>query len=96
MIEALWTGQKLWRRAVQGMIVPSRQLRKYLARQGIDKEKITVARFPAGIERIRIGNAHAVVPQYGWECISPSHAFQDGVLRAIISGGRRCRLACDV
>jgi len=28
---------------VQGIIVPSRQLREYLARQGIDQEKITVA-----------------------------------------------------
>src|SRR5262245_45717052 len=40
---ALWTGEKLWLSAVQGIIVPSRQLREYLARQGIDKEKITVA-----------------------------------------------------
>ena len=40
---ALWTGEKLWLRAVQGIIVPSRQLREYLARQSIDKEKITVA-----------------------------------------------------
>src|SRR5215831_14553633 len=40
---ALWTDEKLWLQAVQGVIVPSRQLREYLARQGIDKEKITVA-----------------------------------------------------
>jgi glycosyltransferase involved in cell wall biosynthesis len=40
---ALWTGEKLWLSAVQGIIVPSRQLREYLARQGIDTEKITVA-----------------------------------------------------
>ena len=40
---ALWTGEQLWLRAVRGIIVPSRQLREYLARQGIDKEKMTVA-----------------------------------------------------
>jgi len=40
---ALWAGEQLWLRAMQGMIVPSRQLRQYLARQGIDKEKIVVA-----------------------------------------------------
>jgi glycosyltransferase involved in cell wall biosynthesis len=40
---ALWAGEKLWLGAVRGIIVPSRQLREYLARQGIDKEKITVA-----------------------------------------------------
>jgi glycosyltransferase involved in cell wall biosynthesis len=40
---ALWSGEKLWLRAVQGIIVPSRQLRTYLARQGIEKDKITVA-----------------------------------------------------
>ena len=40
---ALWAGEQLWLQAVQGIIVPSRQLREYLARQGIDKEKITVA-----------------------------------------------------
>ena len=40
---ALWAGEKLWLRAVQGMIVPSRQLREHLARQGIAKEKIAVA-----------------------------------------------------
>ena len=39
----LWAGEQLWLRAVQGIIVPSRQLRAYLARQGIDQEKITVA-----------------------------------------------------
>jgi glycosyltransferase involved in cell wall biosynthesis len=40
---ALWAGEKLWLQAVQGVIVPSRQLREYLARQGIDQAKITVA-----------------------------------------------------
>src|SRR5215470_17467360 len=40
---ALWAGEQLWLRAVQGIIVPSRQLREYLARQGIGQEKITVA-----------------------------------------------------
>src|SRR5215471_3509862 len=40
---ALWAGEKLWLQAVQGIIVPSRQLRAYLARQGIGQEKITVA-----------------------------------------------------
>jgi glycosyltransferase involved in cell wall biosynthesis len=40
---ALWAGEQLWLQAVQGIIVPSRQLREYLARQGIDQEKITVA-----------------------------------------------------
>jgi glycosyltransferase involved in cell wall biosynthesis len=41
--EALWTGEKLWLRAVQGIVVPSWQLREYLACQGIEKEKIAVA-----------------------------------------------------
>jgi glycosyltransferase involved in cell wall biosynthesis len=41
--EALWTDEKPWLRAMQGIIVPSRQLREHLARQGIDKEKIAVA-----------------------------------------------------
>src|SRR5712691_3818222 len=50
---ALWTGEKLWLSAVQGIIVPSRQLREYLARQGIDKEKIMVA-FP-GITKVPAG-----------------------------------------
>lgn len=50
---ALWTGEQLWLRAVQGIIVPSRQLREYLVRQGIAQEKITVAlpgiaKVPAG------------------------------------------------
>jgi glycosyltransferase involved in cell wall biosynthesis len=50
---ALWTDEKLWLSAVQGIIVPSRQLREYLARQGIEKAKITVAipgiaKVPAG------------------------------------------------
>src|SRR5436309_3271649 len=40
---ALWADEKLWLQAVQGIIVPSRQLREYLARQGIDKEKIAIA-----------------------------------------------------
>src|SRR6266851_7957920 len=40
---ALWAGEKLWLRAVQGMIVPSRQLREHLARHGIAKEKIAVS-----------------------------------------------------
>src|SRR5713101_6465834 len=40
---ALWAGEKLWLSAVQGIIVPSRQLREYLARQGIAQEKIAVA-----------------------------------------------------
>jgi len=40
---ALWTDEKHWLRAVQGIIVPSRQLREYLARQGIAQEKIAVA-----------------------------------------------------
>src|SRR5499426_1323368 len=50
---ALWAGEKLWLRAVQGIIVPSRQLREYLARQGIDKEKITVA--SPGIAKVPAG-----------------------------------------
>jgi glycosyltransferase involved in cell wall biosynthesis len=40
---ALWAGEQLWLQAVQGIIVPSRQLREYLARQGVDQEKIAVA-----------------------------------------------------
>jgi glycosyltransferase involved in cell wall biosynthesis len=40
---ALWAGEQLWLRAVQGIIVPSRQLQEHLARQGIDKAKIAVA-----------------------------------------------------
>jgi glycosyltransferase involved in cell wall biosynthesis len=39
----LWAGEQLWLQAVQGIIVPSRQLREYLARQGVDQEKIAVA-----------------------------------------------------
>jgi glycosyltransferase involved in cell wall biosynthesis len=50
---ALWAGEKLWLSAVQGIIVPSRQLREYLARQGIDKEKITVA--SPGIAKVPAG-----------------------------------------
>ena len=50
---ALWAGEKLWLRAVQGIIVPSRQLREYLARQGIDKAKITVA--SPGIAKVPAG-----------------------------------------
>jgi glycosyltransferase involved in cell wall biosynthesis len=48
--EALWTGEKLWLSAIQGIIVPSRQLRAYLSGQGIDQEKITVA--SPGIARV--------------------------------------------
>jgi glycosyltransferase involved in cell wall biosynthesis len=49
----LWAGEQLWLQAVQGIIVPSRQLRESLARQGIDREKIAVAlpgiaKVPAG------------------------------------------------
>jgi glycosyltransferase involved in cell wall biosynthesis len=40
---ALWAGEQRWLQAVQGIIVPSRQLREYLARQGVDQEKIAVA-----------------------------------------------------
>ena len=47
---ALWTDEKRWLRAVQGIIVPSRQLREHLARQGIDQEKMTVA--SPGIARV--------------------------------------------
>jgi glycosyltransferase involved in cell wall biosynthesis len=47
---ALWTGEKSWLKAVQGIIVPSRQLREHLVRQGIDQEKITVA--SPGIVRV--------------------------------------------
>jgi glycosyltransferase involved in cell wall biosynthesis len=50
---ALWTGEQLWLQAVQGIIVPSRQLREYLARQGIDNEKIAVA--PPGIAKVPAG-----------------------------------------
>jgi glycosyltransferase involved in cell wall biosynthesis len=50
---ALWAGEKLWLRAVQGIIVPSRQLREYLARQGIDQAKITVA--SPGIAKVPAG-----------------------------------------
>jgi len=50
---ALWADEKLWLQAVQGIIVPSRQLRQYLARQGIDKEKITVA--SPGIVKVPAG-----------------------------------------
>ena len=41
--EVLWTGEQRWLSAMQGIIVPSRQLRAYLSGQGIDQEKITVA-----------------------------------------------------
>jgi glycosyltransferase involved in cell wall biosynthesis len=40
---ALWTSEKLWLSAVRGIIVPSRQMREYLVRQGIAQAKITVA-----------------------------------------------------
>lgn len=46
----LWTGEQPWLRVVQGIIVPSRQLREYLSRQGIDREKITVA--SPGIDKV--------------------------------------------
>src|SRR3989442_13872482 len=45
---ALWTDEQLWLRAVQGIIVPSRQLREHLSRQDI--AKITVA--PPGIAKV--------------------------------------------
>src|SRR5437016_3645021 len=51
---ALWTGEKLWLQAVQGIIVPSRQLREYLVRQGIDKAKIAVA--VPGIAKVPAGH----------------------------------------
>jgi len=50
---ALWAGEKLWLQAMRGIIVPSRQLREYLTRQGIDKEKITVA--SPGIAKVSAG-----------------------------------------
>jgi glycosyltransferase involved in cell wall biosynthesis len=50
---ALWAGEQLWLQAVQGIIVPSRQLREYLARQGIDKAKIAVA--SPGIAKVPAG-----------------------------------------
>jgi glycosyltransferase involved in cell wall biosynthesis len=50
---ALWAGERLWLQAVQGIIVPSRQLREYLARQGIDKAKIAVA--SPGIAKVPAG-----------------------------------------
>jgi len=40
---ALWTGEQLWLNAVRGIIVPSRQLREHLVRQGIAPAKMTVA-----------------------------------------------------
>ena len=49
----LWAGEQLWLQAVQGIIVPSRQLRDHLARQGIDKGKITVA--SPGIAKVPVG-----------------------------------------
>jgi glycosyltransferase involved in cell wall biosynthesis len=50
---ALWAGEQSWLRAMRGIIVPSRQLREYLTRQGIDKEKIAVA--SPGIEKVPVG-----------------------------------------
>jgi glycosyltransferase involved in cell wall biosynthesis len=47
---ALWAGEKRWLDAVQGLIVPSRQLREHLALQGIDQAKMTVA--SPGIARV--------------------------------------------
>ncbi|WP_334694152.1 glycosyltransferase family 4 protein [Nostoc sp.] len=49
--EALWIGEKLWLKAVNGIIVPSLQMRDYLSIQGIEKDKITVA-FP-GMEKVQ-------------------------------------------
>ena len=49
----LWADEQLWLQAVQGIIVPSRQLREYLARQGIDQEKIAVA--SPGIAKVPAG-----------------------------------------
>src|SRR5437773_1645292 len=51
---ALWADEKLWLQAVQGIIVPSRQLREYLVRQGIDKAKIAVA--VPGIAKVPAGH----------------------------------------
>jgi glycosyltransferase involved in cell wall biosynthesis len=51
---ALWADEQFWLQAVQGIIVPSRQLREYLARQGIDKEKIVVA--SPGIAKVPAGS----------------------------------------
>jgi glycosyltransferase involved in cell wall biosynthesis len=51
---ALWAGEKRWLSAVQGLIVPSRQLREHLVRQGLDQEKITVA--SPGIARVPAGH----------------------------------------
>lgn len=50
--QALWTAEKLWLRAVNGIIVPSLQLRDDLSSQGIEKDKIAVA-FP-GIEKVQV------------------------------------------
>lgn len=50
---ALWTGEKLWLTAVQGIVVPSQQLREHLSRQGIDKKKIAVA--SPGIVKVPAG-----------------------------------------
>lgn len=43
--KAIWTSEKSWLKAVQGIIVPSFQLRDYLANRGIENDKLTVA-FP--------------------------------------------------
>ena len=58
---ALWTGEKLWLRAVQGIIVPSRQLREYLARQGIDTRE-DYGRFPG--DRTRCQRVVYLIPGY--------------------------------
>jgi glycosyltransferase involved in cell wall biosynthesis len=50
---ALWAGEQLWLQAVQGIIVPSRQLRESLVRQGIDREKIAVA--SPGVAKVPAG-----------------------------------------
>ncbi len=50
--EALWTREKLWLKAVNGIIVPSLQMGDYLSSQGIEKDKITIA-FP-GIEKVQV------------------------------------------
>ncbi len=49
----LWAGEQPWLRVVQGIIVPSRQLREYLAHQGIDRAKMTVA--SPGIDKVPAG-----------------------------------------
>ncbi|MEG5057297.1 glycosyltransferase family 4 protein [Microcoleus sp. A2-C5] len=43
--EALWNGEKQWLKAMQGIIIPSFQLRDYLSNHGVENHKIAVA-FP--------------------------------------------------